>query len=178
MEMVTTEIAKGIVSDNYLTKEWYMQIYATINLSKQEMDEIEHLWRKQVFHKGAAFGQLFFKCLFSIYPELAFKFPELDGVADVEKTYANLWEKVLDAAKYLVASLDDVNILNHLCRQEKEKVKGFGFSGGDIYLMKEALIMTLEELIKKELSVQTKTAVAKVCKLIGNFVMNKDLDKI
>ena len=85
LEMVTTEIAKGIVSDNYLTKEWYMQIYATINLSKEEMDEILHLWKKQVFHNGAAFGQLFFKRLFSIYPELAFKFPELEGVVDFEK---------------------------------------------------------------------------------------------
>ena len=118
LEMVTSEIASGIVSDNYLTKEWYMQIYAKISLSKQEMDEILLIWKKQVHHQHADFGLQFFKRLFSIYPELAFKFPELEGDADAEEQLLILWKPVLNAAKNFVATMKNVHILYYLCTQE------------------------------------------------------------
>ena len=176
LELVTSQIASGIVSDNFLTKEWYVQTYAKINLSKQEMDEILGIWKKQVFHQQAEFGLHFFKKLFSIYPELARKFPELEGQADAEEQVLVLWEPVLNAAKNFVATMEDVHILFYLCTQEVKRLEGYGFTAADFYMMKEALLMALEEVMQKQLSNQAKTAIVKFCKLIRNFVVNKDLD--
>ena len=69
-----------------------------------------------------------------------------------------------------MVTIENAHILYHLCTQEKSKVDGYGFTAGDYYMMKEALLMTLEEVMNTELSNQTKTAIVKICKLVRNFI--------
>lgn len=120
-----------------------------------------------------------------IYPEFSHKILRFKRLSEenLKKEFLLVGSEVVNALKNMIPSLSDPDMLNYMCQQLSKKLKNYQFTAYDFYLMKEALIMTIERINHTvhgfvESSIETKWAITKVFKLVRNLMCEKDMDEI
>lgn len=177
------QIKDAVVSTNYEEKEQYKQLYAKVNASQHEIEEAQKIWKKLILPSRSSIGKVYFESLFTLFPEIKPKFPMFKFVQNehLDSEFLKVGSEVTNAIKSLIPSLSDPDLVNYICQQLSKNLKDISFSAYDFYLLKEALLVTVEKLghsIQVEITKETKWAITKAFKIVRNLIFQKDMDEV
>ena len=94
---------------------------------------------------------------------------------NMEEALNKIGEKILLNCNRFIVSLENPVVLYQLGKLIRDEIGSLDFTPGEVYLMKEALLLYLIE-VAGELSQETEVAMVKVFKLLRNFIFLKNLD--
>lgn len=173
------ELKKMITGGVEEEREASNKMYRDTNITPEEIAEIVKLWKKQIFGHMSDFGSFYFRKLFEMYPEITAKIfgPDWDEHDISDNRLNKLGFQIIAKTKSYVVSLDEPDLLYIQCKADREEVTAFGFTAYDYYVMKEALMLTLESIMKQELSGEQNWAITKTFKIVVNLIHGEDMDK-